>query len=130
MGQEEKIISMLEQIIGKQDEHSGMLNEHRSILNEHTSILKEQSNILNEHSQKHNQHTEQFKEHGQILSALQTGQEHLKAELEGMKKSNKSEFKEVKEQLSNVSTKEDLLQKDVWNNKVDIERLKNIIGIS
>jgi|SRR5690625_281207 len=116
MGQEEKIISMLEQIIGKQDEHSGVLKEH--------------SSILKEHSQKHHQHTEQFKEHGQILSALQTGQEHLKAELEGMKKSNKSEFKELKEQISNVSTKEDLLQKDVWNNKVDIERLKNIIGIS
>jgi len=110
MNNEEKIISMLEKIMEKQDEHSQILNKH--------------SQILSDHSQKHEQHTTQFNEHAQILSALRTGQEHLKAQMDEMKITYAKEFGDLKEQVSQVSVNQDLLREDVWQNKVDTHRIK------
>jgi len=157
MNNEDKIISMLQKIMEKQDEHSqilgehssilkehsSVLNEHSSILNEHSSILKEHSSVLNEHSsilkdqtnilkdhsQKHNNHAAQFKEHGQILSALLTGQEYLKAQIDEMKITNAKEFENIKEQMNQASVNQDLLREEVWQNKVDTHRIKNTMGM-
>jgi len=105
MNNEEKIISMLQKIMEKQDEHS----------------------------QKHDNHATQFKEHGQILSALRTGQEYLKAEIDEMKLTNAEEnakkFEDIQEQLDQNSAKQDLLRDEVWQNKVDTHRIKNTMGM-
>jgi len=108
MNNEEKIISMLQKIMEKQDEHS---------------------QILDEHSQKHDNHAAQFKEHGQILSALRTGQEYLKAEIDAMKMTNAEKFGNMKEQISQISANQDLLREDIWQNKVDVHRIKNTMGM-
>ncbi|OZU88251.1 hypothetical protein CIL03_11390 [Virgibacillus indicus] len=136
MEKEDQIIGMLEQIMGKQDEHSLKLDEHSRFLgehsqklDEHTRILGEHSQKLDEHSQKHDNHSTQFGEHGEILRALIAGQEHLKAEFDGMKISNAKEFGLLKEQNSNISTNLVLLRDDTWANKVDIHRIKNTMGM-
>ncbi|WP_249869239.1 hypothetical protein [Oceanobacillus saliphilus] len=136
MEKEDQIIAMLEKIIGKLDEHGEALDEHSSILSKHTSILNEHSSILdkhtgilNEHSKKHEEHSEQFKEHGQILAALRNGQEYLKAEMDGMKIANAKEFGSLKEEISLISTNQDLLREDTWASKVDIHRIKNTMGM-
>ncbi len=38
-----------------------------------------------------------LREHGQMLSALKTGQEELKAEIDGMKIQNAKEFSDIKD---------------------------------
>lgn len=113
---EEKIVGMFEQIMGKLDEHSGILNEHSGILNKHSGILNEYSGILNEHSQ--------------ILSALRTGQEYLKAELDGMKISNAKEFGAIKGSQEGLKIDIKILKDESWEHKADIERIKNAIGMS
>jgi len=122
MQKEDQIIEMLGKIMSKQDEHSQLLNEHSKILNEH-------SVILSEHSQKLDKHSSQLKEHGQILTALRSGQEYLKAEIDGMKLANAKEFGELKEQISIISTNQELLREDTWANRVDITRIKKTMGL-
>lgn len=99
---EEKITGMFEQIMGKLDEHSQILGEHTQILGEHS----------------------------QILSALRTGQEYLKAEIEGMKISNAKEFGSMKSGMDNIKIDIKILKDQSWENKADIERIKNKMGMS
>ncbi|RDW21465.1 hypothetical protein CWR48_03445 [Oceanobacillus arenosus] len=101
MEKEDQIIGMLGQILGKLDEHSQKLDNHST----------------------------QLEEHGQILSALRTGQEHLKAEIDGMKLSNAKEFGGLKEEMSILSTNQELLRNDTWENKVDIHRIQKTMGM-
>lgn len=143
MQKEDQIIAMLEKVMGKLDEHSSILNEHSSILNEHSSILKEHSSILDEHSSILKEHSSLLKEHSsildghssvledhsQMLRALQSGQEHLKAEFDGMRIATAKEFAELKEEQGNISTNFELLRDDTWANKVDIHRIKNTMGM-
>ncbi|MGY0691472.1 hypothetical protein ACW2QC_01620 [Virgibacillus sp. FSP13] len=72
---------------------------------------------------------ETLKEHGQILRALRTGQEYLKAEIDGMKVSNAKEFGSLKEVLDDHSVKLELVRDDTWANKVDIHRIKTTMGM-
>ncbi|WP_188455160.1 hypothetical protein [Virgibacillus oceani] len=144
MQMEEKIIGMLEQIMSKQDDHSEilnghseMLNEHSKILNEHSKILNEHSNILNEHSkilgehtQKLDNHDSQLKDHGQVLSAILTGQEYLKAEIDGMKVSNANEFGAIKGRMDDFFANFEVLRDETWKNKTDIQRIKNVMGMN
>ncbi|UJL45843.1 hypothetical protein KFZ58_15880 [Virgibacillus sp. NKC19-16] len=130
MQKEDQIIGMLEKVMSKQDEHSQKLDEHSQILDEHTKILDQHTAILGEHSQKLDNHESTLQEHGQILTALRSGQEHLKAELDGMKVSNAREFGEIKEGWGNISTNLELLRNDTWENKVDIHRIKNTMGMN
>src|SRR5699024_6243940 len=67
IGKADKIIDMLEEMNVKLDGHSKVLADHSA-----------------DHSKKHDNHTATLREHGQILSALRTGQDHLKAEQEGI----------------------------------------------
>lgn len=73
--------------------------------------------------------SEQLNEHGQLLKALQTGQEHLKAEIDGMKVSNAREFGTLKESLDDHSVKLELVREDTWANKIDIHRIKTTMGM-
>lgn len=137
MQKEDQIIGMLEKIMIKLDKHSQKLDEHTRILgehsqklDEHTRILGEHSQKLDEHSQQHENHNTQFKEHGDILRALRTGQEYLKAEIDGMKISNAREFGALKEENSQIFTNLKLLREDTWENKVDIHRIKNTMGMN
>lgn len=115
MEKEDKIIGMLENIMGK-------LNEQSSTLSEHSSMLKDHSAILQDHSSK-------FEDHNQMLKALLSGQEHLKAELDGMKISNAKEFAAIKEEQVSISTNFELLRDDTWANKVDIHRIQKTMGM-
>ncbi|MDY0394077.1 hypothetical protein ACFSMW_10215 [Virgibacillus halophilus] len=72
---------------------------------------------------------ETLKEHGQMLRPLQTGQEHLKAEIDGIKLSNEREFSSLKESLAEHNIKLDLLHEDTWEHKVDIRRIKKTMAI-
>lgn len=123
MENEERMIAMLEKIMDKQDEHSEILGEHGRTLGEHGKILGEYREILGNHSS-------QLKEHGQILTALRSGQEYLKAELDGMKISNAKELGEMKKEGNTVSINQKLLRDETWENKVDIERIKKTMGMA
>jgi len=75
MNNEEKILSLLEQLTEKIDkqgevlaEHSRILNEHSRILNEHSRILNEHSKILAEHSKVLNEHSETLAKYGEVLA--------------------------------------------------------------
>jgi uncharacterized coiled-coil DUF342 family protein len=129
MEKEEQIICMLEQIMGTLGEHGKKLDEHTRMLGEHGKKLDEHTSILGEHEKKLEEHSAQFKENKEILRALMTGQEYLKAEMDGMKIANAKEFGDVKEKIDVVSTNLDLLREDTWANKVDIRRIKNTMGM-
>ena len=130
MNKEEQIIEMLGKIMNKQDEHTQILNEHSKILGEHTKTLQEHSQILEDHSQVLENHSTQLNEHGQILTALRAGQEHLKAEFDGMKISKAKEFGSLKEEVNTSSINQELLRNDTWANKVDIQRIKKTLGMT
>jgi len=109
MTNEEKITDMFEQIMGRLDEHSQILGEHSKILGEHSQILGE---------------------HSQVLSSLRTGQEYLKAEIDGMKISNAKEFGAIKGSQEGLKIDIKILKDESWEHKADIERIKNAIGMS
>lgn len=123
MEKEDQIIGMLEQVMDKLEEHGKILGEHGDKLDEHTKIL-------GEHGKELKLQRTQLTEHGQILNALMTGQEHLKSEMDGMRVSNAKEFGNLKEKIDNVATNQDLLREDTWENKVDIRRIKNTLGMN
>ncbi|GAA0459496.1 hypothetical protein [Alkalibacillus silvisoli] len=132
---EQQILSSLMQIQGTLDEHSNILNEHSKILNEHSEILKEHSKLLKEHSNileshdaKLQSHSDMLKEHGRMLSSLRTGQEELKAEIDGMKLENAKEFGEIKSRISIVEAQNDALKDETWQNKIEIYRFKKLFG--
>lgn len=143
MKSEEKIITMLEQIMATLDqntatlnnhskilnEHSGILNEHSEILKKHSKILNEHSEILEKHSQKHDHHTATLNEHGQILSALRIGQEHLQAEVEGIKLSSAKQFDSINEHIDEFTAQIEVLQNESWEHKTNIQRIKTTMGM-
>lgn len=102
---EEKIIGMLEQILEKQEEHSEKLDEHSQKLDTQESILKE---------------------HGQILTALRSGQEYLKAEIDGLKVSTAKEFGNLKEKMEMHT---EIFRDELWKQKEDIYRIKTTMGM-
>jgi DNA repair ATPase RecN len=122
MKDDTKIMYMLEQIIEKLDEQGRKLDEHGKKLDEH-------SKKLDEHSQKLDEHSKILSEHGEILSALRFGQDHLKAEIDGIKVSNAKEFGALKEQVSEINAKTEVLRDESWKNKTDIHRIKTTIGM-
>lgn len=144
MEKEDVIIEMLGKVMSKQDEHSVILNEHTQTLDQHTQILdqhtqtlkghsiilNEHGKILRDHGHVLDNHSSQFKEHGQILSALRSGQDYLKAEFDGLKLTNAKEFGELKEQINTVSINQELLRNETWTNKVDIQRIKKTMGMA
>lgn len=147
MKSEELIVEMhgmLEKIMTTQEEHSQilqthsvllqehgvLLQEHSVILQEHSVLLQEHSAILQEYSQILENHSSQLKEHGQILTALRSGQEHLKAEIDGMKISNAKEFGAWKEKNDSLSINQELLRNESWAQKIDIERIKKTMGMA
>ncbi len=71
---------------------------------------------------------ETLREHGQMLSALKTGQEELKAEIDSVKVQNAKEFSEIKDRLENLEASHDVLKDETWTNKKDIYRIKNTLG--
>ena len=129
MEKEDKIIGMLENIMGKLDEHSSTLSEDSSMLNEQSSTLNEHSSMLKKHGAILQDHSSKFEDHNQMLKALLSGQEHLKAELDGMKISNAKEFAAIKEEQVSISTNFELLRDDTWANKVDIHRIQKTMGM-
>lgn len=92
MKQEEKILTILEQINHKLDEHSLKLDNHSKKLDEHGKRLDEQQSIL---------------------VALRSGQEHLKAEIDGMRMDNAKEFGHIKKELNNLNLNFSVLRDDV-----------------
>ncbi|MFB4164959.1 hypothetical protein ACE1TI_14290 [Alteribacillus sp. JSM 102045] len=72
---------------------------------------------------------ETLKEHGRMLSALKTGQEELKAEIDGMKRQNAKEFSDIKDRLENLEASYDVLKDETWTNKRDVYRIKNTLGL-
>ncbi|MGP4108158.1 hypothetical protein [Virgibacillus sp. L01] len=70
-----------------------------------------------------------LEEHGQNLSALRSGQEHLKAELDGMKISNAKQFGSLKEDMGDLSAKVVLLRDESWENKKSIYRMQKTMGM-
>lgn len=134
---EKQILAALQQINDKLDSHSEILESHSEMLKEHSKMLKEHSEMLKEHSVILKSHSEMFKiqgetlkEHTRLLSALKTGQESLKAELNEMKLQNAKDFGEVKEQLESHETSIEMLKEDVWNNKKDIRRIQKTMGMN
>ncbi|MEK5389666.1 hypothetical protein NSQ59_04670 [Margalitia sp. FSL K6-0131] len=134
---EKQILAALQQINDKLDSHSEILESHSEMLKEHSGILKEHSEMLKEHSVILKSHSEMFKiqgetlkEHTRMLSALKTGQESLKAELNEMKLQSAKDFGEVKEQLESHETSIEMLKEDVWNNRKDTRRIQNTMGMN
>lgn len=119
-----------DQIIEMLQEQKEMIQANSQLLQEHSRILKEHIGILKEHSQKLDSHSRQLDEHGQLLRALQSGQETLKAELDGFKKSATEESGNLKQEQIHTNTKIDVLYNDTWANKVDIQRVKNSMGMA
>ena len=120
---EKQILAALQQINDKLDSHSEILGSHSEMLKEHSVILKS-------HSEMFKIQGETLKEHTRMLSALKTGQESLKAELNEMKLQNAKDFGEVKEQLESHETSIEMLKEDVWNNKKDIRRIQKTMGMN
>ncbi|MFA9559719.1 hypothetical protein ACERII_20625 [Evansella sp. AB-rgal1] len=120
----------------KLDKHSVILDKHSEILDSHTKKLDKHSEILDSHTKKLDQHSEilgmhgeTLREHGRMLSALRTGQEELKAELDGMRLENAKEFGELKENVKNVEASIEVLKDETWMNKKDIYRIKTTMGL-
>ena len=120
---EKQILAALQQINDKLDSHS-------EILESHSEMLKEHSVMLQNHSEMFKIQGETLKEHTRMLSALKTGQESLKAELNEMKLQNAKNFGEVKEQLESHETSIEILKEDIWNNKKDIRRIQKTMGMN
>lgn len=129
MQKEDQIIGMLEQIMSKLDEHGRILGEHTKKLDEHTQILGEHTKKLDKYDQKLDDHSSILQDHARSLTALLSGQEHLKAEIDGMKIASAKEFGELKEGFNNISTHFELLREDTWQNKVDINRIQKTMGM-
>ncbi|MYL46681.1 hypothetical protein GLV94_13605 [Virgibacillus halodenitrificans] len=122
MNKESEIISMLQSIIKTLDEHGRKLDKHDKrfeSINKRLGTLK----------QTQDNQSATLQEHGQILTALRSGQEYLKAEMDGMKVSNAKEFGMIKNQLEDQSAKMEILKDETWSNKVDIHRIKNTMGL-
>lgn len=119
MENEERMIAMLEKIMDKQDEHSEILGEHGRLLGEHGRLLGEHGKILGEYREILGNHSSQLEENGHILKAVRSGQEHLKAELDGMKISNAKEIGEMKKEGKTVSINQKLLRDETWENDGD-----------
>ncbi|RYG71933.1 hypothetical protein EU245_12435 [Lentibacillus lipolyticus] len=108
MERENQIISMLETIMNTLDKHDKQFHAIQQKLEEHSTTLKE---------------------HGQMLTALRSGQEYIKAELDGFKVSSAKDVGELKDQLSDQSAKMDILKDETWSSKVDIHRIKSTMGM-
>ncbi|WP_164667767.1 hypothetical protein [Virgibacillus doumboii] len=143
MEKEDKIIGMLESIterIGGIDKRlDGMDKRFDGIDNRLDGMDKRFDSMdkrldgmdgrMDNFEQKLEMQGETLKEHGQILRALQSGQEYLRAEIDGMKISNAKEFSSLNEALDDHSIKLELVREDTWANKVDIHRMKTTMGM-
>lgn len=114
----------------KLDAHTKILDGHTQKLDAHTKILDGHTQKLDEHDKKFALQNETLKEHGRFLSALRTGQEETKAQLDSMKIENAKEFGEMKEQIKNVEAGMGVLKDETWSNKRDIYRVKNTMGLN
>lgn len=130
MEKTDKMFDMLEQIISKLDNHESMLKKQDTLLQNQGSKLQDQSALLRDQDTKLQDHGSILQDHSQMLRALQSGQEHLKAELDGMKVSNAKEFAAIKKEQGNISAKFELLREDSWINRQDIHRIKNTMGMN
>ena len=130
VNKEDQMIEMLGKIMNKLDEHSGILNEHSKILKEHSAILNDHSDTLEKHGQILENHSSQLEEHKQILTALRSGQEYLKAELDGFKITAAKEFEGLKSDVNTIAINQEILRNDNWTNKVDIQRIKKTMGMA
>lgn len=136
MEKEDKIIGMLEAITERLDSMDKRFDDIDARFGEvdkrfdgMDSRFSEADKRMEGFEQKLEMQGETLKEHGQILRALRTGQEHLKAEIDGMKISNAKEFGSLKEALDDHSVKLELVREDTWANKVDIHRIKTTMGM-
>ncbi|SDY32355.1 hypothetical protein SAMN05421736_101956 [Evansella caseinilytica] len=119
---------ILESHTEKLDEHGRILEMHTEKLDEHGRILEMHGEKLDSHAVKLELQNETLKEHGKILSALRTGQEEIKAELDGMKVKNAKDYGKIQEQLTHAEANIEVLKDDNWRNKTDICRLKMSLG--
>ncbi|MBU8661817.1 hypothetical protein KM912_16560 [Virgibacillus pantothenticus] len=142
---EEKIISMLEQIskdVKEQGDKIGSLEKRFDSLEQRFNTLEQrfdsleqrfdsletrfnqQEQKLDEQGQRITTIEQRLDEHKDILTALRSGQEYLKAEIDGMRVENAKEFGYVKKELSNMHLNFSVLRDDVWTNKKEIYQLK------
>ncbi len=124
MQMEEKIISMLEQIskdVKEQGDKIGSLEKRFDSLE---TRFNQQEQKLDEQGQRITTIEQRLDEHKDILTALRSGQEYLKAEIDGMRVENAKEFGYVKKELSNMHLNFSVLRDDVWSNKKEIYQLK------
>lgn len=128
---EEKIISMLEKIstdVQAQGEKIGSLEKRFDSLEQRFDTLEtrfnQQEQKLDEQGQKITTIEQRLDEHKDLLTALRSGQEYLKAEVDGMRIENAKEFGYVKKELSNMHLNFSVLRDDVWSNKKEIYQLK------
>ncbi|NBJ68836.1 MULTISPECIES: hypothetical protein [Clostridia] len=152
MQMEEKIISMLEQIstdVQAQGEKIGSLEKRFDTLEQRFDSLEQRFDTLetrfnqqeqkldeqgqkittieqrlDEQGQKITTIEQRLDEHKDLLTALRSGQEYLKAEVDGMRIENAKEFGYVKKELSNMHLNFSVLRDDVWSNKKEIYQLK------
>ncbi|GIP63572.1 hypothetical protein J32TS6_21270 [Virgibacillus pantothenticus] len=131
MQMEEKIISMLEQIskdVKEQGDKIGSLEKRFDSLEQRFDSLEtrfnQQEQKLDEQGQRITTIEQRLDEHKDILTALRSGQEYLKAEIDGMRVENAKEFGYVKKELSNMHLNFSVLRDDVWTNKKEIYQLK------
>jgi hypothetical protein len=127
---EQQIIAELKKINGKLDGHSEILKSQSEMLKEHSQTLKEHSEILKEHSEILKGHSLILKEHSLMLGALKTGQELLKAELSELRIQNAKDFGEIRELIKGNEVDIELLKEDNWENKKDIRRVQQTLGMS
>ncbi|MDF2038185.1 hypothetical protein LIT38_04885 [Bacillus sp. CMF12] len=69
------------------------------------------------------------KEQGVILSALKSGQEILKAEINELRLQNAKDFGELKERIDTQEVSMELLEKETWSNKKEIHRIQKVLGM-
>jgi hypothetical protein len=105
----EKILPLLHQIIEKLDDNSRSFDEHG-----------EQFSLIHQ----------QLKEHSLLLGALTTGQEATHASLSELKLQNAKDFGEIREFIQNIEIDQQLLKEDSWDNKRDIRRIQQTLGMS
>ena len=118
------------------ESHSKMLESQGETLDGHGKMLESQGETLDGHGKMLDSHSKmlesqgnKLEEHSQILTALRSGQEHLKAELDGLKVSTAKEFGNLREELSETNARLEVSHEDIWNNKVDIKRIKRTMGM-
>ncbi|WP_100010075.1 hypothetical protein [Lentibacillus sediminis] len=123
MEKEDQILDILQQVKAQLEEHS---KQFKSVDEKFESIDNQFKSI----HEKLDINSVRIRENRDIITAVLAGQEKLKAEFDGMQISHQKEHASLKEENNDISDGLKLLKEENWNRKLEIQRVKNHIGIN